>query len=105
MSVQYARGAKALGLCDKCSFQYLLNDLRWEIVDRRRTGLRVCDACFDVDHPQLQLGRTPINDPQALRDARPDPNTDRGLFGWNPVSNPAQYIATYVGTVTVRTGD
>lgn len=103
MTVVYARGTKALGLCDRCAFRYRLNELKWEIVDRRKTGLRVCDACFDVDHPQLQLGRTPINDPQALREARPDPNTDRSLFGWDPVGNPANTLTTSVGVVTVLT--
>ena len=103
MTVQYARGATAPGLCDRCGFKYLLNDLHWEIVDRRRTGLRVCDACFDQDHPQLQLGRVPVNDPQALRDPRPDPNTDRGLYGWEPVGNPANQLTLSVGVVTVRT--
>lgn len=103
MTVQYARGAKALGLCDRCGLRFLLNELRWQIVDRRKTGSRVCARCFDQDHPQLQLGRTPVNDPQALRDARPDPNTDRSLYGWTPVGNPANTLTASVGVITVLT--
>lgn len=102
MTVQFARGDRALGLCDRCGFRQRLADLRSQIVDRRPTGLRVCASCFDQDHPQLQLGRVPINDPQALRDARPDPNTDRSLFGFNPVGNPGNTLTASVGTVTVR---
>jgi hypothetical protein len=45
----------------------------------------------------------PINDPQALRDARPDRNNDRSLFGFNPVGNPANSLTASVGIVTVRT--
>jgi len=32
--------------------------------------MRVCPECLDRDHPQLQVGRIRINDPQALRGAR-----------------------------------
>ena len=36
----------------------------------------VCGSCLDPDQPQLQVGRYPINDPQALQYPRPDPRTD-----------------------------
>jgi hypothetical protein len=32
----------------------------------------VCKACWDPDQPQLQLGMYPVDDPQALRNPRPD---------------------------------
>ena len=28
--------------------------------------------CWEPDHPQLQLGLYPVNDPQAVREPRPD---------------------------------
>ena len=37
-----------------------------------KTGLLVCQECWDADHPQNHLGREPVNDPQALRNPRPD---------------------------------
>jgi hypothetical protein len=37
-----------------------------------KTGLLVCEECWDPDHPQNHLGREPVNDPQALRNPRPD---------------------------------
>jgi hypothetical protein len=43
-------------------------------VKLKKTGLKVCPACHDPDHPQLQLGMYPVNDPQALRDPRVDVN-------------------------------
>ena len=83
----YAQGKKALGLCDRCGFTYKLNDLKYEIVDSKRNGLRVCNECFDEDQPQLKLGELNIVDPQSLY----DPRTDRGkadstrYFAWDPI--------------------
>lgn len=68
----YARGKRALGSCDRCGFTYKLNELRYEIYDSRRNGLRVCNECFDKDQPQLKLGQVKTNDPQALFNSRPD---------------------------------
>lgn len=72
MSAVYASEKRALGICDRCGFQFRLKDLKSDIVKGRQTGIRVCGECFDIDHPQLFLGEKPIYDPQALRDARPD---------------------------------
>jgi hypothetical protein len=34
--------------------------------------IKVCKSCWNSDHPQLQLGMYPVNDPQAIRQPRPD---------------------------------
>lgn len=80
----------ALGLCDRCGFSYRLNQLHEEFWDERPNGLLVCRTCLDVDQPQLQLGRFPIDDPQSLLDPRPDVGVpgSTSLFGWLPVGNP-----------------
>ena len=40
---------------------------------RRQLRLsHTCKSCWDPDHPQLQLGMYPVNDPQAVREPRPD---------------------------------
>ena len=31
-----------------------------------------CKECWDPDHPQLHLGEFPVDDPQGLRNPRPD---------------------------------
>lgn len=106
MSTKYARGSKARGLCDRCGCEYKLSQLRYEIFDERRNGLRVCGWCLDKDQPQLQLGRTPIDDPQALFDPRPDIDKlgSTQLFGWKPVGNPlTNTITVELGMVTVVT--
>ena len=43
----YAKGTKALGICDRCGFSYKLNALKYEIENGTRNGLRVCNSCFD----------------------------------------------------------
>jgi len=56
---------------------------------------------MDIDHEQLQIGRVRTEDPQALKDGRPDTGVldSRGLFGWNPVGSFAFEMG--LGTVTV----
>ena len=96
----YSAGKYAFGYCDKTGFRYPLKDLVWEYVDGQRTGMRVGRDVVDPDHPQNFLGRIKINDPQALMNPRPDYAPGNGLWGWNPVWNPAQYMVVSVGTVT-----
>ena len=57
------------------------------VVNQRRTGLLVGRDVLDPDQPQLQLGKVRTNDPQALRNPRPDQSQEesRRLFAWNPV--------------------
>lgn len=76
MTTAFATGKLAWGLCDRCGQQYLLRELKDQVIDQRKSGLLVCHVCLDIDHPQLQLGKTPIFDPQALRNPRPDKRTD-----------------------------
>jgi hypothetical protein len=101
----YASGKKAFGFCDRTGFRYPLADLVWEVQNGKRTGFRVGRDVVDPDQPQNFLGRVKINDPQALKDPRPDASLaeSRQLWGWNPVGNPAQYMVASVGTVTVTT--
>ncbi len=101
----YARGSKALGICDRSGRTYKLSDLVWEYQNGVKTGFRVGRDIADPDQPQNFLGRVKINDPQALQNPRPDYAPGNGLFGWNPIWNPAQYMISSVGTVTVVTTD
>jgi len=99
----YARGSKALGICDRTGLTYKLSDLVWEYQNGVKTGFRVGRDVADPDQPQNFLGRVKINDPQALMNPRPDYAPGNGLFGWNPVWNPIQDMVGSVGTVTVVT--
>ena len=72
MSNRFASDRRAIGECDVCGFQYKLRELRNLIVKGRDTNLKACIECWNNDHPQLKLGMYPVNDPQAIRDPRPD---------------------------------
>lgn len=106
MGVKYASGRNALGICDRCAGQYMLKDLRADIFDQKPTGFMVCWDCWDEDNPQLQLGRWPVNDPQALRKPRPDTNLpqERDLWGFNPVGNPATAGFGFTGSILFPDG-
>ena len=67
--MSYASGKFAIGLCDRCAFEYPLKDLKKEW-----TGFKVCSQCFEPKHPQLEPHTAPA-DPQALY--RPRPDTDK----------------------------
>lgn len=101
----YARGKKAFGFCDKTGFRYPLKDLIPEFRNGVATGMLVGRDVWDADQPQNFLGRVNTNDPQSLRNPRPDTSLDtsRQLWGWNPIGNPAQYMVSSVGRVTVTT--
>ena len=105
-SVEFAGGKHAFGFCDRCGFRYDLDALKAEFEDKKPNGLRVCEPCLNPDHPQLQLGRFRVYDPQTLRNPRPDlslVNTN-ALFGWNPVGdNITLELTASVGSVTVTT--
>jgi hypothetical protein len=106
MSTRFALGKKAIALCDRCGFQFKLKQLKTLTIKTKNVNLLVCPDCWEPDQPQLQLGMYPIDDPQALRNPRPDssylqsglnsldPATIQGTpsggsrqiqWGWNPV--------------------
>jgi hypothetical protein len=72
MSNQFASGKYAIAECDRCSQRYKLKELRTQILKTKPFNIKVCPECWDPDQPQLLLGMYPVNDPQAVREPRPD---------------------------------
>jgi hypothetical protein len=72
MSNRFASTKIAIAECDICGFRYKLKELRNVIVKGRDTNVKACHECWDPDHPQLKLGEFPVDDPQAIRNPRPD---------------------------------
>jgi len=128
MGNRFASGKNAIAECDRCGFQYKLTVLRKEIIKTKNYSILVCPQCWDPDQPQLQLGMYPVDDPQGLRDPRPDTTyyasgtTSTGSigggsrvfqWGWNPVGGASSFDtvltqnnlipAVQVGTVTIVT--
>lgn len=104
----YARAKRAFGFCDKTGFRYPLKDLVYEIRNGIKTGFKVGRDVVDPDQPQNFLGRVRINDPQALRDPRPDRFIESVTFEYpalngetlQPYGPPDALIST-AGQVTV----
>jgi hypothetical protein len=121
MPSQFSSAKHAIAECDRCGFRYKLQDLKQLVIKTKNVNILVCQTCWEPDQPQLSLGLYPVNDPQAVRNPRPDtsyyapaPGGDGGsrqiYWGWNPVgfSNgtfPGPYNTLTgvggVGTVTV----
>ena len=126
MANRFSSGKNSIAECDRCGFRFKLTVLRKEVVKTKTYNLLVCPACWDPDQPQLQLGMYPVDDPQGVRDPRPDVSYQvSGLladgysgggsrifqWGWAPVGGSSSFDAALtpnnlaleveLGTVTV----
>ena len=72
MGNAFSSGKNAIAECDRCGFRYKLTTLKKEVIKTKTYNLLVCPSCWDPDQPQLSLGMYPVDDPQAVRDPRPD---------------------------------
>lgn len=120
----FASGKNAIAECDRCGQRYKLKELKKLTIKQTQKNIKVCPECWEPDQPQLSLGMYPVDDPQALRNPRPDVsyknsgtdslgNISGGSrifqWGWNPVGGarddgltPNNLAAqSSLGTVTV----
>lgn len=127
MGNRFASGKYSIAECDRCGQRYKLKQLKSEVIKTKLFQIKVCPECWDPDHPQLQLGMYPVDDPQAVRQPRPDTTyVTAGVnvngfptggsrdiqWGWNPVGGSSNFDSTLtpnylvstasVGTVTVQ---
>ena len=72
MGSKYSSGKNSIAECDRCGFRYKLKELRKLTIKTKQVNIKVCKTCWEPDQPQLQLGMYPVNDPQAVREPRPD---------------------------------
>lgn len=68
----FARGKKALAICDVCGFTVKYTSLRALTVNETKTQVLACKTCWNADHPQYKVGKLPVVDAEALRNPRPD---------------------------------
>jgi hypothetical protein len=123
VSNKFSSARYAVAECDVCGFRYMLTDLKPLTIKTKITNILACPECWNEDHPQLQLGMFPVEDPQAVRNPRPDNsysviNQISGAggsrvfqYGWNPVGGSQFYDSiltpndlvsiAQVGSVTV----
>ena len=82
MPTKFASGKRSIAECDRCGFRYKLKELRTLVIKTKNVNILVCRTCWEPDQPQLSLGLYPINDPQAVRNPRPDTTYNQaGLTG------------------------
>jgi hypothetical protein len=72
MGNRFSSGKNSIAECDRCGQRYKLKELKKQVLKTKLYNLLVCPTCWDPDHPQLQLGMYPVDDPQGVRDPRPD---------------------------------
>ena len=72
MPTRFASGKYSIAECDRCAQRYKLKELKKQVLKTKLYNIKVCPSCWDPDQPQLQLGMYPVNDPQAVREPRPD---------------------------------
>lgn len=102
MGNRFASDRRAIAECDVCGFRYKRKELKELIIKTKNVNVLACPECWNPDQPQLSLGMFPVDDPQAIRNPRPD-------FTGYPQSRawiiPVQYVAGtgFIGTVTVVT--
>jgi hypothetical protein len=126
MGNRFTSGKNSIAECDRCGQRFKMTVLKKEVVRTKTYNLLVCPECWDPDHPQLQQGMYPVDDPQAVRNPRPDQSyyqsgltSDGSLgggsrvfqWGWNPVGGASSFDTLLtpnylvaqgiVGTVTV----
>jgi hypothetical protein len=72
MPTKYASAKNSIAQCDRCGFRYKLKQLKRLVIKTKNVNILVCPECWEPDQPQLSLGLYPVNDPQAVRNPRPD---------------------------------
>lgn len=128
MGNRFSSGKNSIAECDRCGQRFKLTALRKEVKKTAIYNILVCPQCWDPDHPQYQLGMYPVDDPQAVREPRPDLSyyvsglTAAGThgegsrvfqWGWNPVGGASSFDTLLtpnylvaqgiVGTVAIAT--
>ncbi len=128
MGNRFASGQNSIAECDRCGFRYKLKELKKLTIKTKIVSIKVCPTCWEPDQPQLQLGMYPVDDPQAVREPRPDvsyrqagytglqltTNTDFGdpsggsriiQWGWGPIggasANDAGLTPNYLTSVGI----
>ena len=72
MGNRFASAKNSISECDRCGFRFKLKQLKNLVIKTKNVNILVCSECWEPDQPQLQLGMYPVDDPQAVRNPRPD---------------------------------
>jgi hypothetical protein len=81
MGNRFSSAKNSIAECDRCGFRYKLKELKKLTIKTKQVTIKVCHTCWEPDQPQLQLGMYPVQDPQAVREPRPDNSYYQSGFG------------------------
>ena len=119
MPSNFASGKHSIAECDRCGQRFKLSQLRKLTIKTKMVSIKVCQECWEPDQPQLQLGMYPVNDPQAVREPRPDISyyasgvDDEGFpgggsrvfeWGWYPVGGSSGFDRVLTPNALVAVG-
>ena len=128
MANKFSSGKYSIAECDICGKRYKLKELKKLVIKQQIKNIKACPECWNPDQPQLSLGMYPVDDPQAIREPRPDTSyLSSGIdvlgypsggsrviqWGWGPVGGASQFDTVLTpnyliavgqtGTVTIST--
>jgi len=72
MGNKFSSGKFSIAECDRCGQRFKLKQLKKLVVKQQIKNILVCPECWEPDQPQISLGLYPVDDPQAVRNPRPD---------------------------------
>lgn len=119
MPTNFSSGKHSIAECDRCGQRFKLGQLRKLTIKTKMVSIKVCPECWEQDQPQLQLGMYPVNDPQAVREPRPDISyyasgvDDEGFpgggsrvfeWGWYPVGGSSGFDRVLTPNALVAVG-
>ena len=128
MPNKYSSGKFSIAECDICGQRYKLKQLKKLVIKQQIKNIKACPECWNPDQPQLSLGLYPVDDPQAVREPRPDTSyvasgvdnlgyqsggSRQIQWGYNPVGGASSFdsvltpnyliVICQLGNVTVTT--
>ena len=105
MATRFASSKGKIAFCDLCGQRCDLDKLKKIYIMGKLINTKRCPECWDPDHPQnfIPILAPPKlnNDPQALREPRPDTNRNDSCsnFAYNPVAT--QQVNCYLNNVFI----
>jgi hypothetical protein len=96
MGNRFSSAKNSIAECDRCGFRYKLKELKKLTIKTKQVSIKVCPTCWEPDQPQLQLGMYPVDDPQAVREPRPDNSYyQSGFSGLQLTSTPPEDVDAF----------
>ena len=100
MATRFASNKRSFSFCDRCGFRCPSKVMSYVYIQGKRQNIKVCQECKDYRNGDNEaywwgiLGSQKVsNDPQALREPRPDTNRNQSCtdFAFNPVASLVVY--------------